>query len=204
MNRVLIVDEHPITRLSVRMLLTQEGFEVVAEAGNGAQAIQRIERHQPDILILDMNIEQVDALTIITHVKKMPLPAVVVVFTAQYAKHQPAQCIKAGADGYVDKTAELDELLKAIVAAQSGYKYFPCEVFDQTRPKEEIKSLDNLSARELQVLQQLSQGKRNKEIAGRMLLSSKTISTYKRRLLTKFGVDNLVDLVTVAKRIGLA
>ena len=202
MNKVLIVDEHPITRFSTRMLLTQEGFEVIAEADNGADALERIERYHPDIIILEMTIEKIDAITLIRRIKKMPSPACVVVFTAQGSKFQIADCIKAGVDGYVYKTAQFEELVKAVRATQTGYKYFPSEAFPPNLD-DECQTLKNLSSRERQVLEQLTAGRRNKEIAERMVLSDKTISTYKRRLLKKFRAENLLELTMLAKRAGM-
>lgn len=204
MNKVLIVDEHPITRMSIRMCLAQGGFDVVAEADNGLDALNHVRHYQPDLVVLDLGIPQVDAMTVIGQIRIMPIPAHVVVFTAQHSQHQPERCMQAGAHAYVSKTAEVDDLLKALRAAQFGYKFFPDSVVERSGLSGEEATLACLSFRELQVLQQLGQGLRIKEVAERMLLSSKTVSTYKTRLLAKFQVRSLLELIMIAKRTGLA
>lgn len=207
-NQVVIVDDHPVVRIAVRYLLEGEGYTIVGEAENGADALTLIHEHQPGIVILDIGLPKVDGLTVISRLTAQRLPIKIVVLTAQASNHIAIRCMEAGAHGFVNKHDDLCELVSAIRAVGSGYNYFPDQAFCLTRREggkdhdEEL--LKTLSIRELGVLQQLAQGLSNKQIAERMSLSSKTISTYKTRLLVKLNAVNLLDLYDLAKRNRLA
>ncbi len=113
------------------------------------------------------------------------------------------RCIQAGASGFVSKQEDLTEVLGALRAVLSGYSYFPNITSmqrNQSNRLGEADKLAKLSGREMMVLQQLANGLSNKEIADRMLLSNKTISTYKTRLLEKLNARTLVDLIEISKR----
>ncbi|AZC83974.1 response regulator transcription factor [Pseudomonas chlororaphis] len=206
-NQVVIVDDHPVVRMTVRFLLEGEGYKVVGEAGNGADALSLIEELQPGTVILDIGLPRVDGLTVISRLTALRLPVKTIVLTAQVSNHIAIRCMEAGAHGFVNKHNDLCELVNAIRAVASGYSYFPDRAFCLTRREggkdcdEEL--LKTLSIRELGVLQQLAQGLSNKHIAERMSLSSKTISTYKTRLLLKLNASTLLDLYDLAKRNGL-
>ncbi|MGF6401535.1 two-component system response regulator EvgA [Pseudomonas frederiksbergensis] len=207
-NQVVIVDDHPAIRMTVRFLLEGEGYQIVGEAENGADALNLIPELQPGTLILDIGLPKIDGLTVISRLATLRIPVKIIVLTAQESDHIAIRCMKAGAHGFVNKQDDLCELINAIRAVSSGYSYFPERAFCLTRcdgsqdGEEEL--LKALSTRELRVLQQLAQGLSNKQIAERMLLSSKTISTYKTRLLVKLNASTLLDLYDLAKRNGLA
>ena len=127
MNKVLIVDDHPVIRLAVRMLMERHGYEVVAETDNGVDALQLAREHVPDIVILDIGIPKLDGLEVICRLAsaKQPAPFKVLVLTSQAPGHFSMRCMQAGAAGYVCKQQDLTELLSAIKAVLSGYSYFP-------------------------------------------------------------------------------
>ncbi|UVM05740.1 response regulator transcription factor [Pseudomonas laurylsulfatiphila] len=202
MSGIMIVDDHPVVRLTLRMLLTQEGFEVVAEADNGADAINRIKKQMPHFVILDLDIPQISGLEVIRCITALNLPVSFLVFTAQDCLHDLMSCIQAGARGYIKKTEEFCEVVKALQAAQSGYSYFPSWVNNQSDQVCESKRINLLSQREMDVFRYLVKGVSNRNIALYMSLNEKTISTYKFRVLAKLKADNLVDLVMIAKRYG--
>lgn len=206
-NQVVIVDDHPLVRMTVRFLLESEGYKVVGETENGADALNLIRDLQPGIVILDIGLPKIDGLTVISRLTALHLPVRIIVLTAQASNHVAIRCMEAGAYGFVTKADDLCELVNAIRAVSSGYSYFPDRAFCLTR-RDSDKDRDEdllrtLSSRELAVLQQLAQGLSNKQIAERMLLSSKTISTYKTRLLFKLNASTLLDLYDLAKRNGL-
>jgi two-component system response regulator EvgA len=131
----------------------------------------------------------------------------VLILTSQAPGHFSMRCMQSGAAGYVCKQQDLTELLSAIKAVLSGYSYFPNQALHTVRCSlgnaSESDMVDRLSGREMTVLQQLAQGRTNKEIADGMCLSNKTVSTYKTRLLLKLNARSLVDLIELAQRNGL-
>ncbi|NCE93119.1 response regulator transcription factor [Pseudomonas sp. L13] len=209
MNKVLIVDDHPVIRLAVRMLMERHGYEVVAETDNGVDALQLAREHLPDIVILDIGIPKLDGLEVICRLAstKQAVSFKVLVLTSQAPGHFSMRCMQAGAAGYVCKQQDLTELLSAIKAVLSGYSYFPNQALNSVRSTmgnaSEADMVERLSGREMMVLQQLARGKTNKEIADGMFLSNKTVSTYKTRLLLKLNARSLVDLIELAQRNGL-
>ncbi|MNE47692.1 Virulence factors putative positive transcription regulator BvgA [compost metagenome] len=194
--------------MAVRCLLEDEGYTIVGEAENGTDALALIHEHQPGTVILDIGLPKVDGLTVISRLAAQRMPVKIIVLTAQVSTHIAIRCMEAGAHGFVNKHDDLCELVSAIRAVGSGYSYFPDRAFCLTRREggkdrdEEL--LKTLSVRELGVLQQLAQGLSNKQIAERLSLSSKTVSTYKTRLLVKLNANNLLELYDLAKRNRLA
>lgn len=207
MNRVLIVDDHPVIRLAVRMLMERHGYEVMAETDNGVDALQLAREYLPDIVILDIGIPKLDGLEVIARLAGTSANTKVLVLTSQAPGHFSMRCMQAGAAGYVCKQQELTELLSAIKAVLSGYSYFPNQALHKARTilngGSEAEMVERLSGREMMVLQQLALGRSNKEIADGMFLSNKTVSTYKTRLLAKLNARSLVDLIELAQRHGL-
>ncbi|AQW67645.1 response regulator transcription factor [Pseudomonas putida] len=206
MNKVLIVDDHPVIRLAVRMLMERHGYDVVAETDNGVAALQLTRQHLPDIVVLDIGIPKLDGLEVIARMASSSPCSKVLVLTSQAPGNFSMRCMQAGAAGYVCKQQELTELLSAIKAVLSGYSYFPNQALHASRGRSggsEAEMVNRLSAREMTVLQQLARGRSNKEIADSMYLSNKTVSTYKSRLLLKLNARSLVDLIELAQRHGL-
>ena len=206
MNKVLIVDDHPVIRLAVRMLMERHGYDVVAETDNGVAALQLTRQHLPDIVVLDIGIPRLDGLEVIARMATFSPGSKVLVLTSQAPGNFSMRCMQAGASGYVCKQQELTELLSAIKAVLSGYSYFPNQALHASRGRgggSETDMVNRLSAREMTVLQQLARGRSNKEIADSMFLSNKTVSTYKSRLLLKLNARSLVDLIELAQRHGL-
>lgn len=204
MYKAMIVDDHPFIRASVRMLLRQEQFEIVAEADNGIDAMRLIREHEPDIAILDIAIPRIDGLEIITRVKAAQLNIKLLVLTSQAVGYFSLRCMRLGASGFVSKNDDLSELRKAALAIMSGYTYFPEISLSSVNRFDchatETQRIEKLTDRELLILQQLARGLSNKAIGESMLLSNKTISTYKTRLLEKLRVSSQVDLADLARR----
>lgn len=204
MSKALIVDDHPFIRATVKYLLKQEGIDDIFEAGNGADAMQCAREQRPDLIILDLALPKLGGLEVIARVKALELPCKILVLTSYLAVFFSTRCMRAGAMGFVAKTGELDELQKAIRAIRSGYSCFPSVATSSVRRDDlqttEQELVDALSDRELTVLQKLALGLCNKEIAEDMLLSHKTISTYKTRLKEKLRMSSVVHLSKFAQR----
>ncbi|WP_028944770.1 response regulator transcription factor [Pseudomonas vranovensis] len=204
MHKAIVVDDHPFIRASVKMVLQQENFDVVAETDNGADAVQLARTHVPALIVLDIGIPRLDGLQVIARIAAQGLPSKTLVLTAQPASYFSTRCMNAGASGYVSKMDDLNDLSKAIHVVMSGYNYFPnlsvASVRRSDNEASEDERIATLSDRELMVLQQLARGVSNKDISDDMMLSTKTISTYKVRLIGKLGVASVVDLADFAKR----
>lgn len=207
MRKAIVVDDHPFIRSSVKMLLKHENFEVVAEADNGADAVQLAREHVPELIVLDIAMPKLDGLEVISRISALRLPTKILILTSQSALFYSMRCMKAGAAGYISKTNDLDELTKAIKAIMDGYTFFPNLATSSVRRSDvevtDLELIQSLSDRELTILQQLSRGLSNKEIGDAMLLSNKTVSTYKTRLIEKLNVKSVVYLADFAKRNNL-
>ncbi|MFS2125132.1 response regulator [Pseudomonas sp. Pseusp97] len=207
MFRVLVVDDHPFIRAGVKLVLNQEGFEVVGEADNGIDAVQMARDLLPDLIVLDIAIPRLDGLEVIGRLNGAASAIKVLILTSQSAEYFSHRCMKAGATGFVSKAGDLGELAKAARAVMEGYSYFPSISVSSVRRTDmdasESERIALLSDRELLILQQLARGFTNKEIGDAMLLSNKTISTYKARMIEKLNVKTLVDLADLARRHGL-
>ena len=207
MNTVFIVDDHPVIRLAIRMLLEHEGYEIVGETDNGVDAMQMIRECVPDLIILDISIPKLDGLEVLSRFNTMNSTLKTLVLTAQSPKLFAMRCMQSGAAGYVCKQEELSELVSAIKAVFSGYNYFPSQALTPEKNEadsvSEIELFKQVNDRELMALKLFAQGKTNKEIATGMFLSNKTVSTYKKRLMQKLKANSLVDLIELAKRNAL-
>jgi two-component system response regulator EvgA len=205
-NQILIVDDHPAVRMAVRLVLASEGFDIVAETDNGTDALRLIEVFGPSMLILDLGIPDIDGLTVIDTIVAQGLEVKIIVFTGWEPGHFASRCIQMGAHGFVNKRSNLHELVDAVRVVRANHCYFSNGLYateSRVSHKQEQQLLESLSPRELNVLQQLINGKNNKNIAKNMNLSVKTISTYKTRTLRKLNAHSLFDLMAFAKRHGL-
>ncbi|HCF4843027.1 TPA: response regulator transcription factor [Pseudomonas aeruginosa] len=203
MSRILIVDDHPVIRMAMKMLLEAEGHQIVGDTDNGVDAISLGRELKLDLVILDIGIPRLDGLEVISRLMVLALPLKILVLTGQSASLFALRSMQAGAAGFVCKQGGLAELVTAVNAVASGYSYFPSSAMrpvQQGAYSDDVELLGRLSDREVSVLQYLSQGYSNKQISEQMFISNKTVSTYKARLLLKLNAGSLVDLIEFAKR----
>lgn len=207
MNSVFIIDDHPVIRMAIRMLLENENYEIVGETDNGVDAMQMVRECMPDLIILDISIPKLDGLEVLSRFNAMNLPAKILVLTAQAPSLFAIRCMQSGAAGYVCKQEDLTELVSSVKAVLSGYNYFPSQALAASTAHvgdpNELERFKLVNDRELMVLQLFAQGRTNKEIAKGMFLSNKTVSTYKTRLMQKLKAKTLVELIEMAKRNAL-
>jgi two-component system response regulator EvgA len=207
MNSIFIIDDHPVIRMAIRMLLENENYEVVGETDNGVDAMQMVRECMPDLIILDISIPKLDGLEVLARFNAMNLPSKILVLTAQAPSLFAIRCMQSGASGYVCKQEDLSELVSSVKAVLSGYNYFPSQALAASIKKDgdpnELERFKLVNDRELMVLQLFAQGRTNKEIAKGMFLSNKTVSTYKTRLMQKLKAKTLVELIEMAKRNSL-
>lgn len=202
MNRVLVVDDHPVVRAAVRLVLEGEGFKHIFEASSVGEALSILRENEIDLAIVDLSLSDKDGLDLIERIAASDWSCLVVVFTALEALLFQKRCMLAGAMAYVAKHKSLSHLQKAVRAVRAGYTYFEQISAEEQDPRQrsEQEMIAALSNRELVVLRCLAQGMTNKAIAERMSLSVKTTSTYTGRLVEKLGVKSKVFLRDFATR----
>ncbi len=197
-ERVLIVDDHPLTQEALASLLTQHGFEIVAQASNGDEAIKQAAKHQPDLVLLDLSMPGMSGLEALPEIRRVAPGSEVVVLTASGTEENLLRAIKGGASGYLLKTEpppRIVEFLRGVIngeAALSGS--IARRLLEQVREgrdhavPDEISSL--LSARELEVLLLLDEHLGTEEIAHRLFISEHTVRSHVKSLLHKLGVSS--------------
>ncbi|HEK1766271.1 TPA: response regulator transcription factor [Pseudomonas putida] len=208
MGNIVIIDDHPLMRMAVRHMLEGEGHVIMAEVDNGIEALEVIRKLLPDLIVLDLSIPKMDGLTVISHLKSIGISTKVLILTSGDAHNFAMRALQAGAAGFVSKDDSLDDLVIAVKAVLAGSSYFPADTIHRLRDNvhaggQEDALLAQLSDREITVLKMLARGMSNLDIADELIISHKTVSTYRVRLQRKLGVTNLIALVELAKRNNL-
>jgi DNA-binding NarL/FixJ family response regulator len=203
MIRVVIADDHTIVREGLRQLLQASSeFEVVSEARDGHEVMQRVRELDFDVLLLDMSMPGKSGMELIKQVKS-ERPKLRILVLSMHQEHQYAvRAIKAGASGYLTKESASSQLAAAIRKVAGGGAFISAEVAEQlalgAMPQAEGAPHTSLSDREYQVFRMLVAGKTVSEIGEQLNLSVKTVSTHKMRLMEKMGMANQTELIHYA------
>lgn len=208
--RLLVADDHALVRSGLRMLLAQiPGVEVVAEAGDGRQAADLAAALRPDIALLDVDMPGCDGIEATTLIARGAPATRVVILTMHVEPDFVARALRAGASGYLLKTAPPAELEFALRAALSGGMHLSPEVsraiVDRHVRADEAKEdpLAALTARQREILKLISEGRNTKRIAADLGLSGKTVEAHRAQMMTRLGVRDVPSLVRLAMRAGL-
>lgn len=211
--RVLIADDHVVLREGLRALLGMYGdVDVVGEAGDGLEALDKIMELQPDVVLMDIAMPRLGGLEAALELRQRRLPTKVLVLTQYDNKEYVFQMLKAGAAGYIVKKAAGTELVSAIRAVHSGeYVLYPSAakalvdryLGDAGGEDEGERRLDRLSDRETEVLKLLAEGSTNRQIADLLRLSVKTVTSHRSSIMEKLDIHNRTELVKFAIRAGL-
>jgi two-component system, NarL family, response regulator NreC len=222
--RLLLVDDHEIIRVGLKTFLqTQPDFDVVAEAGNGEDAVERALEFRPDVVLMDITMPGIDGMEATRRLRDHCPECLVLALTVHDDKQYLMQMLASGASGYITKQAAADELVEAIHTIASGNVYLqPAlarwlledyqRLTRQTTPAPIISSeaadgnairLEVLSLRERQVLEMIAQGISNQDIGQRLALSHKTIARHRERIMKKLNMHSRTELVKFAIRMGL-
>lgn len=208
MIKVLLVDDHELVRSGVRRLLDDsQDIVVVGEASNGEQALELANECQPDVVLMDLSMPGIGGLEATRKLMKQHPDCKVIVVTVHAEEPFPKRLLEAGAVGYLTKGCGIDEIVKAIKSVSNGTRYIATDIAQQIAlsmmPDAPPSPFDNLSSREMQIMLMITQGQNAQEISDSLCLSPKTVSTYRRRLFEKTGVDNDVELTRLAIRHGI-
>lgn len=208
MIRILIVDDHAVVGGGLKQFLgSVGGFEVGGEARTGGDALAKVRAGHWDLLLLDIGLPDMSGIEVLKQIKREQ-PALPVLVFSMYAEDDYAMAaLEAGAVGYLQKDSAPDEILVAIRRAGAGERYVSPALADKllNGAVHSAKKLphDFLSAREFEVMKMLGQGIPYTEIAGRLHLSPKTVSTYRARVLEKLGLRHNADITRYALKHGL-
>ncbi|MEY8848019.1 response regulator [Psychroserpens sp. XS_ASV72] len=208
MIKVLVVDSHPIVRKGFELLFKDhDDIQVIGSVGSGVEIFEFVRRHDVDVIISEIELPELNGITALRAIKKEHQSINIIMFSYHPEEIYAISTIKAGASGYVSKSASIDVIEKAIRLAHKGEMYLSEKMakhlkYDETK-KTRSRIYKRLSTREVEVLKLLSSGKKNKEIAEELEINEKTVSTYKARLFKKLNVTNLIDLVNQGKHMDL-
>jgi two-component system response regulator NreC len=204
--RVVIADDHAVVRSGLRLLLdSQEGFEVVAEAGDVPTAMQVIRAHRPTVAVLDLNMPGGSSLQAIPALRDSTPETAIVVLTMQDDPAFAREALQGGALGFVLKEAADDELLEAVKLASRGETYLNPRLGARlaAQPPAPAGPPDGLSERELEVLRLIALGHTNVEIAEQLFLSTRTVETHRAHIQQKTRASTRAELVRYAIDHGL-
>lgn len=207
MITVYLVDDHAMMRDGLRAVLEAHGHSVVGESADPVQALAELRQLAPDILLLDLRINDHSGLDLLAKLKTAGIKTRTIILTiSEYAGHV-SQALRSGALGYVLKGAPSSELLKAIQTVNQGRRHISSAiasiVLDDVAMGDMQTGLQSLSKRERQVVELVVRGKSSAEIGALLNLSPKTVETYRSRLMGKLGVNDVTALVRFAVREGL-
>ncbi len=208
MIKVLIADNHPIVRLGIRNVLeSAKDFEVVEDVATTTELFEKLKNASPDVIILELDIPEINGIATLRKIKQEYPDIKVLIYSGQSEDVYALSTIRAGAFGYLSKTADINYIADAVNKVSEGNMFITNELaqrlaFDEGTQKPR-RFFRKLSTREVEVLKLLASGKRNKDVALGLNLNEKTVSTYKARLMKKLNVDNLVDLLQQAKALEL-
>lgn len=206
--KVLLVDDHELVRTGIRRLLEDfEDISIIAEAENGEQAIGLVRQQKPDVILMDVNMPGIGGLEATRKLLQIHDDMKIIVVTIHVDEPFPTRLLKAGAAGYLTKGCAVGEIVEAIRTVHKGKRFIGSDVAQQLAmsmlPGNDKSLFESLSQRELQVMLMVTQGQKIQEIAEKLCLSPKTVSTYRYRLFDKLGVKSDVELTHLAIRHGM-
>ncbi|MFP4437819.1 MAG: response regulator [Chloroflexaceae bacterium] len=205
--RVLIVDDHAIARQGLRAVLrVLPDMELAGEARNGQEAIAAVKTLQPDVVLMDLVMPEMDGVTAITTLKQMLPNLPIIVLTTFSETDLVIGAVQGGADGYLLKDVEVEELAQAIRTVKSGQPYLHPEATRHllqatSRPLEQAP--ERLTKREQEVLTLLARGYTNRQIADSLTITEKTVSVHVSNLLNKLELTSRTQAALYATRVGL-
>lgn len=210
--RLLLVDDHEVVRTGLRMLLEyQPDMEIVGEASTGAEALELAAQEHPDVIVMDITLPDISGIQATRQIKQSQPKAAIVALTIHEDEQYFFEMLQAGAQGYVPKRAAPEDLISAIRAAYKDEIYlYPSlakalvsDFIGRSHADPEDNTLDELTPREMEVLEMLAQGYSNEEIGNRLVISPHTVARHRENLMHKLGLHSKSELVKYAIRKGI-
>lgn len=205
MIKVLLVDDHQLVRTGIRRILDDaEDVEVCAEAASGEEALEMVQKTQPEVVLMDVDMPGIGGLEATRKLLRIDDTLKIIALTVHMEEPFPSRLMEAGALGYLTKGCCEQEILNAIRAVHGGERYIGSDIARQIALSglsgKSRNPFERLSQREVQVMMMITQGHKVQEISDILSLSPKTVSTYRYRLYEKLGVTNDVELTHLAIR----
>jgi NarL family two-component system response regulator LiaR len=208
--KVLLVDDHEMVRIGLAAVLsTEEGLEIIGEAGNGPDGIRLAQEYEPDVVLMDLVMEGMDGIETTRRVMQLLPGCKVIVLTSYLDDEKMYPVIEAGAFSYLLKTSRASEIAQAIRAAARGQSILESQVAAKMmnrirQPKPSQPAHDELTEREMEVLRAIAQGKSNQEVADALFIGVKTVKFHVTNILAKLGVEDRTQAAIYAYKNGLA
>lgn len=206
MTTIVLADDHPFVREGIRTLLTRANYDVIGEASNGAEAVELCEKHQPDMIVLDVSMPMMNGITAAGQIRQASPRTKVVLLTMHTEEHHVLAALRAGVKACVTKTQAVEHLITAIKEVCAGGVYLSPAVSGAVVQAYLAKSdvpFDPLTDRERQVLQLVAEGNTTKEIAAILGVAAKTAETHRVKVMDKLDIHSTAGLVCYAIRRGL-
>jgi len=210
--RIMLADDHAILRTGLRLMLSSvPNLEVVGEATNGKEALAKADELNPDLVIMDITMPEMNGIEATQEIKRHHPRIKVLMLTMHENEELLFRTIQAGGSGYVLKKSADNELLDAIYQVMRGETFLRPDMakqvmqdyLDRVDTGEETQSYEDLTDREREVLRYLAEGMTNKQVAEKLVLSIRTVETHRMRIMDKLGLKGRAALVTYAKRHGI-
>ncbi|WP_160034958.1 response regulator transcription factor [Paenibacillus sp. An7] len=208
--KVLLVDDHEMVRIGLAAVLdTEEGIEVIGEAGSGEEGLRLAKEYKPDVVLMDLVMDGMDGIETTRELLKLQPDCKVIVLTSYLDDEKMYPVIEAGAFSYLLKTSRATEIADAIRAADRGQSVLESQVASKMmnrfrQPPAQIKAHEDLTDREMDVLRLLAQGKSNQDIADTLIIGIKTVKFHVTNILAKLDVDDRTQAAIYAYKNGLA
>lgn len=206
--RILIADDHAMLREGIRALLSlQKDIEVVGEAADGKEAVEKVEQLKPDVVILDIAMPGMDGLEAARRIKKKNTTAKILILTQHDNKEYVLSAIKAGMAGFVPKRALASELVSAIRSVYQGnpflYPSAATALIEDYREHATVQNDDRLTGRQREILKLIAEGNTSKVIGQKLNISLKTVQGHRAKIMEKLVIHNRTDLIKYAMQKGL-
>lgn len=213
MIRVLVVDDHELVRSGItRMLADNPDLDVIGQASSGEEAIEFVRENRPDIVLMDIRMPGIGGLEATRRILRLDDSIRVIVVTACADDPYPSRVMQSGAQAYITKGADIQEMVRAIRKAHSGQRYISPEIAQKMALKQlagekdddgELAKFDRLSEREMQIAMMVVDCQKVQDISDKLCLSPKTVNSYRYRIFEKLEISSDVELALMAVRLGL-
>ena len=209
--RILVADDHPVVRDGlVAILSTQADFEIVGEANDGSEAVSKAREYEPNVILIDLEMPEVDGVQAIQQIRATHPRIQFIVFTAFDTDERILKAVQAGAKGYLLKGAPRNDVFRAIRTVYAGGSLLEpiiaSKLLNQIQENPDDSSgepSEKLTDREMEVLQFLGKGMKNKEIADQLFITERTVKFYVSAILSKLNASNRTEAVSLAAQRGL-
>ncbi len=199
--RVLSVDDHPLVREGIAALINdQPDMRMAAQGASGKEAIQRFRDHQPDVVLLDVRLPDMSGIDAMITIRSEFPDARIIIVTSSEGDTEMQRALEGGARGYMLKSMPPKDLLEAIRKVHAGKKAIPPEIAARLANHY---SDETLTEREIEILQQIAEGNRNRDIADKLFISEGTVKVHIKHIMGKLGANDRTQAITIAVRRGI-